>query len=55
MVVRGGYGCRWWGGGWFVIDFKATSVKNKERVGIQGVHSVLGCRGTCWNTSRKKL
>ena len=55
MVVRGGYDGRWRGGGWFVIIFLACSVKNKERVGIQGVHSVLGCTGSCGNTSRKKL
>ena len=54
MVVRGGHDCRWRGGGWFLIDFMACSVKNKERVGIQGVHSVLGCTESCGNTSGKK-
>ena len=55
MVVRGGYDGRWRGGGWFVIDFMACSVKNKERVEIQGVRPVLGCAGSCRKMSCKKL
>ena len=55
MVVRGGYGCRWRSGSWFVIEFKACSDKNKERVRIQGVHSVLDYTGSCSKMSRKKI
>ena len=33
----------------------ACAAKNKERVEIQSVHSVLGCTGSCGNTPHKKL
>ena len=31
------------------------SVKNKERIGIQGVHSVLGCTGSCGKEKKIKM
>ena len=38
--------------------FAACSVKKSVRVRIQGsvrVHSVIGCTGSCGNTSHKQL
>ena len=55
MVVHVSYDGQWRGSGRCVIDFMACPVKNKEQFGIQGVHSVLGCMGSCRDTSRKKL
>ena len=58
MVVRGGYDGLWRGGGWFVIVFYCMfhlkKMGSECRVSVR-VHSVLGCTGSCGNTSRKQL
>ena len=37
MVVRGGYDCRWRGGGWFVGVFYGMFRQKSDGVRIQGV------------------